>query len=162
MVVGRKITGAVGRMGIAMLCAWGTGAAAQAPAQPAQPAAAPGPTWFTVAGSPGQEKVESVLVDLSDVPSDAQGGVMALRVNRSQERRSWDGVPYRSYEALVSFDCRAGRARYLEIAFYRAPLWQGDVTQRRDYRANPPAMEFRGMNPNPTERIVRAACRPVN
>jgi len=155
VVVG-KIKAFAGWLGMVACCA----GASFAMAQP-QPGAPQPPAWFTVAGDPANERAETVQVELSDFAPEEQGRVMALRVNRAHERRSWDGVPYRSYHALVRFDCRAGRAQYLEIAFYEAPLWQGAVLRKQDYRGNPQPMAFRGMSPNPTERIVRAACRPV-
>jgi hypothetical protein len=39
------------------------------------------------------------------------------------------------------------------------PLWRGTPHSTVDYRTGPPRMmEFRDMQPNPTARLVAAAC----
>ena len=42
-----------------------------------------------------------------------------------------------------------------------APLWAGEPHNVTDYASNPRPVLFRDMEPNPTDRIVRAACRTV-
>lgn len=115
--------------------------------------------WFTVIGDPTQVDTETVQVNpiaLSRTPSVR---IMDVRVNRATARTSWEGVPYRSYEAQVRFLCDEGRADYRRIVFYAAPLWQGPSHHRNDYdEASAPPMLFKDMTPNPTQRIVRAAC----
>jgi hypothetical protein len=39
-----------------------------------------------------------------------------------------------------------------------APLWQGEAHKATDYSNNPRPMRFLDMVPNPTDRIIRAAC----
>lgn len=115
--------------------------------------------WFTVTGNPRDPTVNTVEVD--PVAIGAAGGrkTMNVRVSRSEQRNNWEGVPYRSYESQVVFNCRAGTGQYLVATFYMAPLWQGTPHKTTDYAANPRPMLFRDVEPNPTERIVRAACR---
>lgn len=115
--------------------------------------------WFTVTGNAEDAAVNTVQVD--PVATEVEGArrTMSLRVNRSQDRANWEGVPYRSYEARVVFDCRAGKAEYRFARFYMAPLWQGEPHRTTDYADRPRPMRFVDVEPNPTDRIIRAACR---
>ncbi len=123
---------------------------AQAPAQT---------TWFTVAGNPMDAAVDTVQVDPVALGIEGPLKTMNVRVSRSTLRTNWEGVPYRSYESEVAFDCRARRADYRMATFYMAPLWQGAPHVTTDYARDPKPMVFRDMSPNPTSRIIRAACR---
>lgn len=116
-------------------------------------------TWFTISGDPEAAHGNTIQVD----PASIEGGeglrTMKLRVSRATLRTSWDGVAYRSYESEVQFDCRARTARYARIGFFVKPLWEGEVSKTVDYTQGTPRwMEFRGIEPNPTQRIVNAAC----
>ena len=122
------------------------------------------PGWFTVTGDPQDKLADTVQVDpdrvtLQDTPGDA-AKAMNLRVSRAAQRVNWDGIPYRSYESRVVFDCQAGRASYVAARFYAQPLWQGEPHRSADYSDAPKPVRFLDMKPNPTGRIVRAACRP--
>jgi len=115
--------------------------------------------WFTVAGDPANAALNTVQVD--PVPVDVKDGVrtMRVRVSRSLPRTSWDGVPYRSYESLVVFDCAKDSARYLSITYFTQPLWAGPSSQTVSYATGEPRlMLFRDVEPNPTQRILHAAC----
>ncbi|MDM0114104.1 hypothetical protein QTI66_18260 [Variovorax sp. J22R133] len=114
--------------------------------------------WLTVTGDPRVATVNTVQVDPVALQVNGDFKTMTLRVNRSQERRNWEGVPYRSYHARVRFDCRVMRAHYVDAIFYMQPLWRGDPHQATDYSSNPKPMLFLDVEPNPTGRIVRAAC----
>ncbi|WP_326539302.1 surface-adhesin E family protein [Pseudorhodoferax sp.] len=115
-----------------------------------------GADWFTVTGDPQDEQVDTVQVDPR---THGSGGTLQMRISRTQPRISWDGVPYRSYTAQVAFDCVAKRAQYHSISFHLEPLWRGDPHRTVDYRTGEPRMmEFREMRPNPTARIIAAAC----
>lgn len=116
-------------------------------------------TWFTVAGNPLDPLADTVQVDPRAARSDSDVRTMSVRVSRAGPRKNWDGLPYRSYVSEVAFDCRAGRAEYRRASFYAQPLWQGPVLHEADYQKAPQPMTFRGMSPNPTQRLVRAACR---
>lgn len=113
--------------------------------------------WLTVQGDPELPDQDTVQVD--PVARELEPRVMGVRVNRSAPRISWDGVPYRSYTAQVAFDCTSRTARYRSIAFFLDPLWQGNPMRTVDYTSGPPRMmEFREIQPNPTQRIISAAC----
>jgi len=115
--------------------------------------------WFTVTGNLQDPAVNTVQVDPVAVATTADRRIMNVRVSRSADRVNWDGVPYRSYESQVAFDCRAGKAEYLSANYYLAPFWAGTAHHTTDYAASPRPMVFRDVEPNPTHRIVRAACR---
>lgn len=115
--------------------------------------------WFTITGDALKPHAETVQVDPVALRSEGDTRTMLVRVSRSQERRNWDDVPYRSYESSVAINCRTRKAFYQQATFYQQPLWQGDPHLAADYQQNPQPMLFKGMNPNPTERIIRAACR---
>lgn len=116
--------------------------------------------WFNVMGDPQDPAVNTVEVDPTPVAVNGELKTMKIRVSRSAQRTSWDGVPYRSYTSTVLFDCASKTARYLSLDFYMEPAWKGASHQTSTY---PPdvkrAMEFRDVTPNPTQRLIRAACR---
>jgi hypothetical protein len=114
--------------------------------------------WFTVAGNPNDPTVDTVEVDPVSVLREREARVMHVRVSRSTQRHNWEGVAYRSYASEVVFDCRARRAHYRRASFYGEPLWRGEAHTRTDYTNDPKPMLFKDMAPNPTQRIVRAAC----
>lgn len=135
----------------ALLCCFLNAAQAQTPV-PVTPA-----MWFTVMGDPDDASVNTVQVD----PLDHEGMARTkrVRVSRSTPRTSWDGVPYRSYVSIVSFDCEKNKARYLKITYYDEASWHGEPAKSVDYTKGPPRwMEFRDVLPNPTQRIINAAC----
>ncbi|MES2402586.1 MAG: surface-adhesin E family protein [Pseudomonadota bacterium] len=131
---------------VAVLCLWGVSLAhAQS-------------SWFTVIGDDRDGAADTIQVDPESVTS---GDIRTLRVrvNRAAERSSWDKVAYRSYVALVTFDCVQRSARYVSITYYRLPLWKGESHKTSDYTTGTPRpMRFLDVNPNPSARIVRAAC----
>ncbi|CAN5276105.1 hypothetical protein BH10PSE18_BH10PSE18_49530 [soil metagenome] len=135
---------------------------AQAPAQASPQASAQASTqakWFTVAGNPNDAAADTVQVDPVAIGVDGPLKTMNLRVSRSALRTNWEGVPYRSYESEVAFDCRARRADYRVVTYYMAATWQGAPHVTTNYANDPKPMLFRDMSPNPTSRIIRAACR---
>lgn len=116
--------------------------------------------WFTVMGDAQDPAVNTIQVD--PVPLTVQGEVrtMKIRVSRSTPRTSWDGVPYRSYISTVQFDCANKAARYASLDFYLEPLWKGKSHKTSTFPEGVMRrMEFRDVTPNPTQRLIRAACR---
>jgi hypothetical protein len=116
--------------------------------------------WFTVLGDPQEPAVNTIEVD--PVPVSVQGEVrtMKIRVSRSTQRTSWDGVHYRSYASTVLFDCANKSARYVSLDFYLQPLWKGESHKTSTYPEGViRRMEFRDVTPNPRQRLIRAACR---
>ena len=116
-------------------------------------------SWFTVMGDPANPAVDTIEVDPSPLSVTVEAQTMRVRVSRSKLRKSWDGVPYRSYVSDVVFDCANKKARYSSLVFYMEPLWQGKSHNTSTYtRENPRWMEFRDVSPNPNRQIIRAAC----
>lgn len=115
--------------------------------------------WFTVLGDPADPHVNTIQVDPTPVLVEDQLRTMNVRVSRSAQRTSWEGVKYRSYESRVVFDCTNNTARYTMLSFYLLPLWRGESHKTSTYGPETPRlMEFRDVLPNPTLRIMRAAC----
>lgn len=115
-------------------------------------------TWFTVMGDPSDPSVNTIQVNPTPVSVDGEQRTMLVRVSRSTMRRNWDGLPYRSYESRVRFDCVNNSARYLSADFYMQPAWTGERVPAAYSAETPRMMEFRDVTPNPTLRIMRAAC----
>jgi len=131
-----------------LLCLWCTQAWAQT-----------APNWFTVLGDRADPTLNTIEVDPAPLEISDAGRTMSIRVSRSTQRTSWDGVPYRSYTARVLFNCTEGKAYYLSLAFYNQPLWRGASHTTSTYtRENPRPMLFLDVEPNPTQRIIKAAC----
>lgn len=116
--------------------------------------------WFNIMGDPADDTVNTIEVDPIPVSVSGTQRVMRLRVSRSADRINWDGVPYRSYLAEVSFDCLTHTASYLAIDYFSVPRWLGEPSKRGVYQpADPRLMQFRDVVPNPAQRIIRAACQ---
>lgn len=114
--------------------------------------------WFTVIGDERNAALDTIQVDPESMTS---GDIRTLRVrvNRAATRTSWDQVSYRSYTSLVIFDCVNRSARYVSISYFMQPLWKGESYKTSDYTTGTPRpMLFRDVNPNPSARIIRAAC----
>lgn len=116
--------------------------------------------WLTVsAGDAGSADSDIVEVDADSGATKSGIRTMDIRVSRSKVRSSWDGVQYRSYNAAVAIDCAAKTGRYVSLDFYRLPLWKGTSHRTSTYTsAELRPMQFLDVFPNPTERIIRAAC----
>ena len=116
--------------------------------------------WFTIEGDARHPVADVIEVDIRSLSHDGDHRSMALRVSRATRRSSWEAVPYRSYTAVVVFNCAEKTARYKSLAFYMLPLWEGRVHKTSSYTADEVRpMRFMDSQPNPTARIVNAACR---
>ncbi len=91
--------------------------------------------WFTLSGNPQDPTVDTVEVDPVAVNAAGDHKKMNVRVSRSGQRFNWEGVPYRSYESQVVFNCRAGKAQYLA----RPSIWSPCDRARRTGRPTMPA-----------------------
>ncbi|MEJ8826309.1 surface-adhesin E family protein [Variovorax humicola] len=120
-----------------------------------------GTDWFTVVGDPKDPNANTVQIDPEAAVMQGARKNMYMRVSRSTRRLNWESLAYRSYEARVAFDCREKKAEYMIATFYPDPLWRGLPAITTDYADQPKPMELRDFDPNPTERIIRAACRGV-
>ena len=115
--------------------------------------------WLTLVGNPGDPQSDIVEIQPQSLPANPGFASYNVRVNRAMQRTSWDGVPYRSYTSSVLIDCAEKTGRYLSIAFHLMPLWHGKPhTTSAFSAAEPRPMQFRSIEPNPTQRIIRAAC----
>ena len=116
------------------------------------------PTWLTVIGDPTQPAVDTVEVDASSAVTFGKARLVGIRVNRAKDRMALDKQPFRSYESLVVIDCDKRTARHNSQTLFPEPLWKGvpraHTYDEKDIRE----MAFRGVEPNPKERIIKAAC----
>ena len=116
--------------------------------------------WFNIIGDPEDAAVNTVDVDPTPVSVNGSIRALQVRVSRSADQVSWDGVPYRSYVSEVVFDCANNSTRYAWIDFYTLPGWKGEPHKRSVYTLSETRpMEFLDVEPNPYRRIVRAACQ---
>lgn len=115
-------------------------------------------SWFTIIGDPLRGDVDTIQVDAMPVAIKGDIRLLNLRLSRARPRTSADGIVFRSFHALTEFDCRKKTARYTRTQFYAQPLWQ-EPGRVMDYPSNDVRpMAFREIQPNPNERIIRAAC----
>lgn len=118
--------------------------------------------WLTVMGDRKDPALDTIEVNPIPVSMTEDHRVMRIRVSRSMQRTNWDGIPFRSYIATVEFDCAARVGYFQQISYYMQPVWAGEPHISTNYtKAEPRVMQFRGVTPNPVERIIRAACRPL-
>ena len=119
--------------------------------------------WFNIMGDPEDAAVNSVEVDPTPVSVNGSSRALRVRVSRSADRVSWDGVAYRSYVSEVIFDCAGNTARYAWIDFYSQPAWKGESHKRSVYsQSEIRPMRFTDIEPNPYQRIIRAACQTAS
>jgi hypothetical protein len=115
--------------------------------------------WLTVVGDANDATVNTVQVDPRPLSVNGLSRTMKLRVNRSATRVGREGVTYTSYEAVVVFECDQRMARYETVVYYMQPFWKGSSHKTSVYtKANPRMLQFLNVEPNPTARIIRAAC----
>lgn len=116
-------------------------------------------SWLTVSGNPDDFQTDVVQVDPASLSGNPSFPTLSVRVSRATLRTSWDNVPYRSYTSTVLIDCADKSGRYTEITFYMMPFWQGKPHKSTTFAPEEMRpMRFRQIEPNPTSRIVRAAC----
>jgi hypothetical protein len=127
----------------------GTSAATEAPV-----------SWLNIQGDPEDPSADTLEVDPIPVSLDGSTRVMRVRVSRGAPQSNWDGVPYRSFESDVLFNCAGGSARYVAVSYYMLPAWKGRPHAAFRYKpGRPRPMRLHGMEGSPTARIVRAACQ---
>ena len=119
--------------------------------------------WFTIVGDKTDPTLDTIEVDAVPVSINGSRRIMQVRTSRSAPRTNWDGIPYRSYKATVEFDCVEKTAEYQQMTYYMQPLWAGESHISTSYtKSNPRPMRFRDVNPNPIERIIKAACNSAS
>ncbi|GHC92309.1 hypothetical protein GCM10007320_42270 [Pseudorhodoferax aquiterrae] len=114
--------------------------------------------WFTIVGDRNDPNADTI--EMNPIALARQGAyvVMEIRVSRSTVRTSSDGVQFRSFRGEVGFDCAQGTARFLRSQFYAEPLWRAPVQELRYPSDRVRPMEFRLFEPNPRDKVVKAAC----
>lgn len=120
-------------------------------------ASADGP-WLTIVGDPADPNADTIQINPIALSRTDARRVMQVRASRSHERTSTDGIRFRSYRAEVEFDCARLTARFLHSQFYAQPLWQVPGTEVHYPGDTPRPMEFRSFEPNPRDKVIRAAC----
>ncbi|MGA0569701.1 surface-adhesin E family protein [Variovorax sp. VNK109] len=124
-------------------------------------AASAEPTWLVIVGNPEDPIADTVLVDAASIRTEADGSrQLVIRVNRASTRRSpITGQVFRSYSAEVEIDCRTKVGLFKRVDYFDGPLWKGHSFSSDVSQINPRShLAFRGMQPNPAPRIIRAAC----
>ena len=124
----------------------------------APPATAAGPVWLTVLGDPLDPKADTVQVDVTSAVAFDNSRLVRLRANRGELRQARDGTMFRSYTSEVLIDCLAKTARHRSQVLYDSPLWTGAAHQLTYRDDDVRTVAFRGMEANPKDRIIRAAC----
>ena len=114
--------------------------------------------WFTVVGNPEDPNVDTIQINPIAVSERDATRIMELRVSRSHERSSQDRVRFRSFRGLVEFNCDAMTARFVRSQFYHSPLWTDPGPELRYPADTVRRMDFRLFEPNPRDRVIRAAC----
>lgn len=115
--------------------------------------------WLTIVGDATDPNTDTIEMNPIAVSRDGPLRVMEIRVNRSAERTSGDGVKFRSFRGEVEFDCSRPSARFVRSQFYAEPLWKSPKTQLSYPPNKVRPMEFRLFEPNPKDKVIRAACQ---
>jgi hypothetical protein len=137
---------------------WALVAALSVIAAFARPAAAAEPVWLTVLGDPLDAKADTVQVDVTSAVAFDNSRLVRIRANRAERRVASDGAFFRSYTSQVLIDCSARTARHRSQVLYEAPLWSGASRALTYADDDVRTMAFKGMDANPKDRIIRAAC----
>jgi len=115
-------------------------------------------SWLTVIGNAADPDVDTIQIDPTPLDAKGQFRWMTLRLNRARPRTSTDGIVFRSFTSVIEFDCGKRTARFTKTQFYNGPLWTSPG-RTMDYPASMVRpMVFREIEPNPRERVIKAAC----
>ena len=115
-------------------------------------------TWLTVVGDAQDASADTVQIEPESVVVFSSLRTIRIRVSRGRERSGYDNRPYRSYIASVQIDCPHESASFRQIQLFLGPLWTRDSRVLNYREADMPPMVFRDIQPNPSSRIVQAAC----
>ena len=115
-------------------------------------------SWLTVLGNAEDPNVDTILIDPTPMEIKGQLRWMQLRLSRARQRTSTDRIVFRSFISVVEFDCEKRSARFTRTQFYNGPLWTspGRAMDYPPWMVRP--MVFREIEPNPRERVIKAAC----
>lgn len=115
--------------------------------------------WFTVAGAAGDDQADYVQVDPATLRSEGDRRWLDVRVSRTTERTSTEGIRFRSFEGVAEVDCHTWSARYVSATFHAEPHFTGAPIAKLDFspdRVRP--MAFREISGDFSARVIRAAC----
>jgi hypothetical protein len=112
------------------------------------------PVWFDV-GGPGPS-ADVVELDVSDIKPGQAIKSLSLRVSLAAERILPSGERYSSYTSEIEIDCAERAVIHRKQTRYAGPRWTGAATTQEFPGARP--MAFRGLQPDPKPRVLRAAC----
>ena len=115
--------------------------------------------WLPLTGTPGDSSSDSIQVDPTSLRTEAGLKFVNVRVSRSTQRVSQDGVAFRSYEATAAINCLAHSARYTWARFFDKANFQGEIVNERTYhKATVRPVQFLGIPGNYLARLIRATC----
>lgn len=114
--------------------------------------------WFTIIGNEADPAVDTIQVDPTPVAVKGHMRLLNVRVSRARQRTTKDGIKFRSFVAVTEFDCDKLTARFTKTRFYNEPLWTSPGRDMDFPATDVRQMAFREINPNPTERVIKAAC----
>ena len=118
--------------------------------------------WLTMVGMPGEASMNIIEVQPASLVTSANQPSLNIRVNRAKLTISSEDIPFRSYTATVLIDCYDKTARFISAAFYMMPIWEGKPHKVVSWSAaEMRPMLFQNFEPNPREKIIRAACLNV-
>ncbi len=117
--------------------------------------------WLTIAGIPGDASADYVQLDPTKLAKESGLVTIAVRVSRSRERTSQDGIRFRSFVGIAGVDCRQMTARFLRASFYREPNFEGPPFLTKEYGSVIRPVMFREIPGDHAKQTVRAACAAV-
>ena len=114
-------------------------------------------SWFTVMGDGADPSVDTVELNLDDVRAPGMNDLMFLRVTLAKQRTNRAGDRFTSYWSRIAIDCNKKSIVHVDQTRYVEKRWRGAATFENFPDVRP--MAFGGLEPNPKEVILRAACR---
>ena len=112
--------------------------------------------WFTLMGTLADGHTDTVQLNMSRISKAEHIESMELRVSLGERRTNGSEV-YQSYWSTIEIDCANSSIVHVEQRRYEGPRWTGAETFQRFTETRP--MAFTGLQPNPKERVLKAACR---
>lgn len=114
------------------------------------------PVWFSVMGQPSQPDVDSVELNVENIPKRGEVARLDLRVNLAKQRLMTGGEKYQSYISVIEIDCSKDSIVHVHQTRYANAFWKGAGTFQKFEQVRP--MAFGGLLPSPKPTILRAAC----
>lgn len=114
--------------------------------------------WLTTAGIAGDATSDYVQLDPTRLAKESGLVTIPLRVSRSHERTSQDGIKFRSFVGVAGVDCKEMTARFLRASFYTKPNFEGSSFITKEYGSTIRPVMFREIPGDHATQTVRAAC----